>query len=171
MGKLTKVLKLLLITILIVMITVLFSLVSGVLMIRNIHGNSMSTTLANGDKVLALKDFKNLEINRGDIITFSGKGEDKQTMIKRVIGLPNETVEIVDGNIFINGKVLEEDYIHIKYTQNVEMYDRMKLGKDEYFVMGDNRLVSMDSRSKEIGAVNRKDIIGVYLFTLGDFNK
>ena len=171
MGKLTKVLKLLLITILIVMVTVLFSLVSGVLMIRNIHGNSMSTTLSNVDKVLALTAFEPLQIKRGDIITFSGKGADKQTMRKRVIGLPNETVEIVDGNIFINGKILQEDYIHIKYTQNVEMYDKMKLGKDEYFVMGDNRLVSMDSRSKEIGAVNRKDIIGVYLFKLVGLSK
>lgn len=138
-------------------------------MIRNIHGNSMSTALSNGDKVLEVTAFKGMKINRGDIITFSGA--DKQTMIKRVIGLPNETVEIVDGNIFINGKILQEDYIHIKYTQNVEMYDTMKLGEDEYFVMGDNRLVSMDSRSKEIGTVNRKDIIGVYLFKLVDLSK
>ena len=131
----------------------------------------MSTTLHNGDKVLTVAAFDKVSIKRGDIITFQGRDKEHTSMIKRVIGLPNETVEIIDGNIYVDGSLLDEEYIHIKYTQNNELNSTMKLGNDEYFVMGDNRLVSMDSRTKEVGAVKRSDITGVYLFTITDLIK
>ena len=130
-------------------------------MVRNIEGDSMSTTILDGDKILEIANLKIVNIDRGDIISF--KSKDAETVIKRVIGLPNETVEIINGTVYINGKALEEDYTQLKYTDNIDALGSVKLGNDEYFVLGDNRFRSMDSRSVQIGPVKRDDIIGVYV--------
>lgn len=133
-------------------------------MVRNIQGDSMSTTILDGDRVLEIANLKIVKIDRGDIISF--KSKDGETAIKRVIGLPNETIDIRNGTIFIDGKAIEEDYTQLKYTDNVDALGSVKLGNDEYFVLGDNRFRSMDSRSVQIGPVKRNDIIGVYVCKL-----
>src|SRR3990167_4373456 len=98
---------------------------------------------------------------RGEIVVFRYPRDPSQFFIKRVIGLPGETVEVTGGNIIIyntehpNGLMLEEDYLEDEQTNGKE---RVTLGENEYFVFGDNRDASLDSRS--FGPVTRKDLIG-----------
>src|SRR3989339_619983 len=100
------------------------------------------------------------EIERGEIIVFEPPTNVSQYYIKRVIGLPGETVEINDGKIqiyndeFPNGVLIQEGYID-EYTYGEEY---VVLGQDEYFVMGDNRDVSLDSRA--IGPIPKDNIVG-----------
>lgn len=79
---------------------------------------------------------------RGDIIVFEAPQARKADFIKRIIGLPDETVEINNNSVFINGNKIEEDYIKVPTSGNI----LLKLGPDEYFVLGDNRTASSDSR-------------------------
>ncbi|MFH1631879.1 MAG: signal peptidase I [bacterium] len=100
------------------------------------------------------------EAERGEIVVFRPPGNESQYYIKRVIGLPGETVEILDGNITIsnkdypNGIDLTEDYIE-DYTEG---HERVTLGADEYFLLGDNRDASFDSR--RFGPVDEENIVG-----------
>lgn len=96
---------------------------------------------------------------RGEVIIFKNPKNTKVYFIKRVIGLPGETVETHDGNIYINGQVLDEPYIANVSFQN---YEAVTLGPDQYFVMGDNRTNSYDSRA--IGPIDRHYIIGKVWF-------
>jgi signal peptidase I len=98
---------------------------------------------------------------RGEIIVFRYPRDPSQFFIKRVIGLPGETIEITNGNVVVyntqnpNGFVLEEDYLGDEHTTGK---DRVTLSADEYFVLGDNRDASLDSRS--IGPIEEDEIIG-----------
>ena len=85
---------------------------------------------------------------------------------KRIVGLPGETVQIVENRIYINGEKLEEDYTTTKIDTAGIAADKVKLGGDEYFVMGDNRKNSEDSRSADIGAVKRSYIYGKAWFVV-----
>ncbi|MBI4256451.1 signal peptidase I [Candidatus Uhrbacteria bacterium] len=97
---------------------------------------------------------------RGEIVVFKYPRDPSQYFIKRVIGLPGETVEVTGGNVIIyntehpNGVVVEEDYLDESTTGKV----RVTLGEDEYYVFGDNRDSSLDSRS--FGSITRDDVIG-----------
>ena len=88
-----------------------------------------------------------------------------EKLIKRVIGLPGETVEYKDGKLYIDGKVMKDEYS--KSTTND--FDKVTLGKDEYFVLGDNRAVSIDSR--RLGPINKKDILGKARLVIFPFNR
>ena len=91
--------------------------------------------------------------------------------IKRIIGLPGETVEISDdGTIYIDGEVLEENYGYGETTPQ-ELDGAVELGEDEYFVLGDNREISLDSRYKEVGSIPRSIIIGRAWVRLYPFNE
>ncbi len=92
---------------------------------------------------------------RGEVVVFRNPGNNKQYYIKRVIALPGETVEIINGKVSINGKELEETYIDNLSEQS---FSKLTLGQDEYFVLGDNRPVSRDSRAFQ--ALPKKLIIG-----------
>ncbi len=100
------------------------------------------------------------DVKRGDVVVFRPPNNPGQNYIKRVIGLPGETVEILEGTIrisnseFPNGTILREDYLN-EYTHGRQ---KVTLGLDEYYVLGDNRDASLDSR--KIGAIPSKDIIG-----------
>ena len=101
----------------------------------------MRPVLKNADKVLVNRIVYNASSpKRGDIIVFKPKGnESSHYYTKRIVGLPGETVQIVENRIYINGKKLEEDYTTTKIDTAGIAAEKVKLGGDEYFVMGDNR--------------------------------
>lgn len=96
------------------------------------------------------------EPERGDVIVFKYPYDRSQYFIKRVIGLPGETIEIKDGDIMINNNILNEDlYLPNTHTNGTE---KLELGPTEYYIMGDNRSSSLDSRM--FGPIDRSDIVG-----------
>lgn len=125
-----------------------------------VHNHSMEPTLNEGDVLLTDKlSYKKRSPKRMEIIIFKNEsnGED---LIKRVIGLPGETVRIVQGKIYIDGENIEDvDGLDLPFDAGLAAND-FKLADDEYFVIGDNREVSIDSRSATVGAVKSEDIIG-----------
>ena len=96
---------------------------------------------------------------------------DKTYYIKRIIGLPGETVQIIGENIYINGELLEEDYGYEPILRAGRAANKITLGEDEYFVMGDNRNNSKDSRREEVGNVKRSQFMGKAIFRLWPFSK
>ena len=120
-----------------------------------VSGERMENTYKDGHYQFVIRlSYHNEDPQRGDVIVFEkDKGE---LLIKRVIGLPGETIEVRDGQTYINGKRFEEPS-----TKEPLMYDDMEpvtVYEDTYFVMGDNRNNSLDSR--EFGAVGKSDILG-----------
>jgi signal peptidase I len=95
--------------------------------------------------------------NRGDIIVLKDPADPQTDLIKRIIGMPGETMQIVDGKVYINGYYLEEPYIEQTWHDNMEA---TTIPEGTYFVMGDNRSNSKDSRNSQIGVIPRDYIIG-----------
>ncbi len=126
-----------------------------------VDGQSMENTLHNGDNLIVEKlSYRFNDPERFDIIVFPPYDTDEY-YIKRIIGLPGETVQIdTEGNIYINGEILEEDYGKETIKNPGRAIDPITLGEDEYFVLGDNRNNSTDSRSTRVGNVTRDQIIG-----------
>jgi len=131
-------------------------------------GDSMDPTLHPNDQVLVEKVSKLWHgITYGDIVTIRTRDlpqhEDGPNIIKRVIGLPGDTIEIKDGAVYRNGEFLQESYLPDQTVTEVRNpdYASVALGPDEYFVMGDNRAVSLDSRS--IGPIPANHMIGEVL--------
>ena len=131
-------------------------------------GESMSPTLENGDTVLVNKlNYSITGPSRGDVVVFKPHGnENTHYYIKRVIGLPGETVEIRDGKIYIDGEVLEEELETEPVLEAGVAASPVELGEDEYFVLGDNRNNSEDSRSADVGDVLKKHMLGKAWFVL-----
>lgn len=134
-----------------------------------VSGDSMENTLYDGESLLVSKISYELgDPERFDVIIFYPHGKDgtdgygigdaDEFYVKRVIGLPGETVQIVGEDILINGKKLEENYGKDPIDFVGIAREPVTLGKDEYFVLGDNREVSYDSRYEEIGPIKRKNI-------------
>ena len=129
-----------------------------------VEGASMENTLHNGDNLIVDKlSYRFHDPERFDIIVFPFQFQDNTYYIKRIIGLPGETVQIMDdGSIYINGEKLEENYCMevIKPETIGRAAEPIELGDDEYFVMGDNRNNSSDSRTEMVGNIKRENIIG-----------
>ena len=127
-----------------------------------VSGSSMETTLSDGDHLIVDKiSYRFNDPERFDIIVFPFQYDIDTYYIKRIIGMPGETVQIdEDGNIYIDGEVLEENYGREVIQNSGRAADPIRLGEDEYFVMGDNRNNSSDSRDPSVGNIHRKDIIG-----------
>ena len=128
----------------------------------DVDGESMMYTLHDGDALIADKlSYRFSDPQRFDIVIFPYAGDKEEIFIKRIIGLPGETVQIdTEGNIYINGELLEEHYGAEIIRDPGRAIEPVTLGEDEYFVMGDNRNYSFDSRYEEVGNIKRKDIIG-----------
>jgi len=136
-------------------------------------GVSMNTTLNDGDKIIINKlPYLRSEPKRYDVIVFSqSKSGHGYHNIKRVIGLPGETVEITNGAVYINGKILEEDMEELEAMRVAGLADKpIVLGENEFFVLGDNRNYSEDSRFANIGIVVKSDIIGKAWLRLTPFS-
>lgn len=129
-----------------------------------VEGASMENTLHNGDNLIVDKlSYRFHDPERFDIIVFPFLFQDNTYYIKRIIGLPGETVQIMDdGSIYINGEKLEENYgMEVIKPETIgRAAEPIELGDDEYFVMGDNRNNSSDSRTDMVGNIKRENIIG-----------
>lgn len=127
-----------------------------------VQGSSMEPKLSNEDNLIVDKiSYRFHDPERFDIIVFPFQYEENTYYIKRIIGLPGETVQIdEEGNIWIDGEILEENYGKEVIQNPGRAYEPITLGEDEYFVMGDNRNNSTDSRDPSVANVMRKDIIG-----------
>ncbi len=136
-------------------------------------GGSMETTLSENDNLIVDKlTYRFNEPKRFDIVVFPYRYEKDTYYIKRIIGLPGETVFIdEEGNIFIDEELLQEDYGKETILDAGRAYEPITLGEDEYFVMGDNRNNSQDSRDPAVGNISGEDIIGRAWVRIWPLNK
>ncbi len=132
----------------------------------------MQTTLYDGDQVLVDKlTYRFREPQRFDLIAFPYRYEDDTFYVKRIIGLPGEKIRIdTQGTIFINDVALDEDYGTETISRPGYASTPRILGEDEYFVLGDNRNDSVDSRFAAVGYVRRQEIIGRVFFRIYPFS-
>ena len=153
---------------LLIVLVMTFLVVTYVGQRTKVIGSSMSPTLADGDNLIVDKlTYRFSDPKRFDIIVFPYQYEENTYYIKRIIGLPGETVQVVDGYVYINGSRLESDiYGNELMDDPMAASQPITLGEDEYFVLGDNRNNSEDSRSGNIGPVKRSNIIGKAWFHL-----
>lgn len=148
---------------------------------NDVYGSSMEPTLHTGDAVFVeMISVYTGNFSRGDIITIDAKGMDgyahEENLIKRIVGLPGETIKIADGNVYINGELLDEsDYLpagtmtYVGAEGQARGYDEITLGSDEYYCMGDNRGGSNDSR--RMGPFKKSQIDAKVLMRIYPFNK
>lgn len=143
-----------------------------------VEGQSMEPTLSDGDSVIIQKlSYYWREPQRFDVIVFPVKaaegGEDAEGSfyVKRIIGLPGETVQVRDGFVYIDGEKLEADkYCLSKILDGGNAEVPVKIKKNEYFVLGDNRNMSTDSRNSYVGMVKKKDISGKVFLRIWPFS-
>lgn len=113
------------------------------------------------------------EPERGDVVVVHSDlvqdNGDEKMLIKRIIGMPGETIEIKDGQVYIDGEVLEEDFL--KESDNEGEMEAVEVPEGEYFCMGDNRRVSIDSRDPRVGCVPEEGIIGKVVLRLYPFSE
>jgi signal peptidase I len=147
---------------------VTFTLKYFVFDIIQVSGTSMLPTLHNSDRVAIEKvSLKANKIERGEIVIFDPGEKGRGIYIKRVIGIPGDTVEIKEGLVFVNGKQIEENYL--KPDTYTEGDIKQQISDGEIFVLGDNREVSEDSRY--IGPVPIENLKGHAIFRVFPFNQ
>lgn len=142
-------------------------LVSNLLLpILRIYGSSMTPTLIDGDIVTAVR---NGSYERGDVIAFY---YNNKILVKRVIGLPGEWVDIDgQGNVSIDGEPLDEPYLDEKTMGEYDIELPYQVPDGRYFVMGDRRSVSSDSRNSAVGCVSEEQIVGKLFFRIWPLNE
>ena len=138
-----------------------------------VRGSSMETTLSDGDNLIVDKlSYRFQEPKRFDIVVFPYKYEENTYYIKRIIGLPGDTVQVKDGYTYINGELLESDIYGAEVMIEAgTASEPITLGEDEYFVLGDNRNHSLDSRDPSVGILKREDLIGRAWVRIYPFDK
>ncbi len=138
-----------------------------------VSGSSMEPTLSHGDNLIVDKiTYRFQDPVRYDIIVFPYKYEEDTYYIKRIIGLPGEKVQISEeGTIYINDQVLEEHYGNEVMKSPGIAAEPVFLGADEYFVLGDNRNASADSREPSVGVISGSDIVGRAWLRIWPLNK
>ncbi len=130
-----------------------------------VSGSSMENTLRDGEQLLLLTAVSAYQ--RGDIVVVDRHAE--EPLIKRVIALPGDLLEITeDGTVYLNGHRQDESYT-VGMTKPLEQNDAMRVPSGYVFVMGDNREHSLDSRSKQIGLIYIKDIVGKAVLRVSPF--
>ena len=140
-----------------------------------VRQSSMEPTFYSGDYIFISKQAYRLfgEPERGDVIVFRTDMKDEnnkdKNLIKRIIGLPGDTVEIIGGYVYLNGKLIDEPYLNAQGISG-EM-DEVIVPDGKLFVMGDNRGVSQDSRDVLVGCVDEQNILGKVFVRLYPFNR
>ncbi|MCR0315260.1 signal peptidase I [[Clostridium] innocuum] len=150
-----------------ILATVFTSIILFFISINFVNGDSMYPTLHDGDRFISLNTKINSEIKRGDIVVVELNNSNKYIMedklVKRVIGLPGDTIKIDDGKVFINGKEYKEKYKRDKKAERRSLdIIQLELKESQYFIMGDNRNHSSDSRL--FGPIDISEIKSKYLF-------
>ena len=154
----------------VVVVFLAFALVFYLGMRTSVIGNSMEPTLSNGQEIL-INRFRYLftSPDRGEVVVFLPNGNtNTHYYVKRIIALPGETIQIIDGQIYIDGILTAQDERFDEMADPGIAENEIRLGDGEYFVLGDNRNSSEDSRSGNIGTVKEYDIIGKAWFHLDD---
>ena len=156
-------------------VALVFAALVGIFMFQSvtIQESAMEPTLSVGDCFFVNRVvYKFSSPKRGDLIVFKTSGSDDAALhISRVIGLPGETIQISDGKVLINGEVYEENGNFPDISNGGLAADSVSLESGEYFVLGDNRNNSEDSRYGDIGNINRKYIVGKLWFTISPREK
>lgn len=135
-----------------------------VLPVLQIEGTSMEPTLANGDIVLLTKT---TNFDRGELCGFSWNNK---LLIKRVIGIPGDWIEIdTDGSVYLNGEKLDEPYAAQLSVGECDLEFPYQVPQEQYFVLGDMRESSIDSRNTLIGCVKKDQIVGKVFFRIWPF--
>ena len=140
-----------------------------------VRENSMEPTLHDGDYIfLSRQSYTFGEPKRGDIIVFHTElktetGSEK-LLIKRIIGLPGDVIDIEDGLVYLNGELLEEDYIPAGGTMPHDAGSHFEVPEDSLFCLGDNRGVSKDSRYSDVGYIKIDEVVGKAVIRLYPFN-
>ena len=154
------------VSVLVVVAAVAVLIATLFLPILQISGDSMSPTLEHDEIVILLKT---KEFNQGDLISFYYQGK---ILLKRVIALPEDEVAIDgDGNVYVNGELLEEPYVRDKGLGDCNLEFPYKVPGTGYFVLGDQRSNSVDSRNSVIGAISREEIIGRVFIRVWPFSR
>lgn len=145
-----------------IVVFITFLIIKYVAQRTEVIGCSMDPTLKEHDNLIVDKlSFRLREPNRGEIVVFPYRDGSGVYYVKRVVGMPGETIWIPgDGKVYIDGKVLEEDYLVEGTEKGGIAITPITLGEDEYFLLGDNRDNSIDSRNEKVGIVKRNEIIG-----------
>lgn len=160
--------------IIVIEVAVILAVVLNMFLIVNavIPSASMETTIMTGDRIFGNRlAYTNSDPQRGDIVIFKYPDDEKQLFIKRLIGMPGETLEMIDGVIYINGEALDEPYLAATPYGD---YGPITVPEGAYFVMGDNRNNSADSRYWNQPFVYREKILGKAVFCyfpFSDFGK
>ena len=156
----------------VIVLAVAYLIITFVGQRTNVSGDSMESTLQDGDQLIVDKiTYRFKDPQRFDIIVFPYQ-DSGVYYIKRIIGLPGETVQIIDGYIYIDGELLEESYGREVMEDAGMASEPITLGEDEYFVLGDNRNASSDSRNPGVGLISRDEIVGrawIRIWPLGSF--
>lgn len=162
-----------LITYAIIFVVCLYILPTFVIQKTIVDGPSMEDTLHDKDQLMVEKISYHLDaLKRFDIIVFYPYGrKNKEYFVKRIIGLPGETIQIKGEDIYINDKKLSEHYGKDPIVKAGIAANPITLAEDEYFVMGDNRTLSFDSRYEEVGPVKRENIGGRVILRVWPLNK
>ncbi len=149
-------------------VEILLTIAAAIIMVSffgfrvSVIGPSMSPTLENGEKVLVNRFvYKLFDPKQNDLIVFQPNGNEKSHYyVKRVIALPGDTVQIKDGKVYVNGELIAESVETEKIENAMMAENEIVVGEDEYFVLGDNRNNSEDSRYASIGNVKKDHITG-----------
>ncbi|MEE1045971.1 MAG: signal peptidase I [Clostridia bacterium] len=137
-----------------------------VLPVLQIEGTSMEPTLYNGDIVLLMKTTR---FDRGDLCGFTWNNK---LLIKRVIGVPGDWIEIdTDGTVYLNGEKLDEPYVEQKALGECDLEFPYQVPQEQFFVIGDMRESSIDSRNTVIGCIPKEQIVGKVFFRVWPFSR
>lgn len=145
-------------------------LVNFVFALTRVEGISMEPTLHTGDRVFEWKLFKYFkEPSRGDIVVIKGEKTNGDHYIKRLIGFPGDVIDIIEGDVYVNGTILDEPYLDRKTSE--QNGNHWVVHNDSYFVMGDNREGGNSYDSRSFGPVKKSYLQGKAIFRFWPLNK